>query len=141
MIMVAVLDLYVDAGFSHLPCNFSELSGLCLIEPLHEYVPDRNHTDTRRLECRASCLSIRNQEVSYTFTFHHPHTAALHTYSCPAKASPISASAPGRSSNSMVRSFICLPKQSVAELLNASLDECYVRSPFWNQSELLPALH
>lgn len=63
VVVVAVEDFDVDAGLGHPARELAELTGLGLVQPLHQGLPFGEHADAGRFERPARGGSVREQEV------------------------------------------------------------------------------
>jgi hypothetical protein len=110
MIMIAVQDFDVDAGFSHPAREQTELTGHVLLQSLNKHLPFREDVDGSPFQCPARRGSVREQKMATPWppTTQAPPPSTL-TPARP-RASPISARAPCRFSKMIVKSFMtCSP--------------------------------
>ena len=88
MIVVAVGNLDVDACLGHPARDFSQLTGLPLIQTLDEHVAHCQYPDASRFERPASSLAIFKEKMRCSLTIDNPRAAALNAHSGAAEGIP-----------------------------------------------------
>src|SRR5437660_7156005 len=81
MVVIAVEHFNIDARLRHASRDFSQLSGLLLVEPLHQHITLFNNQDARGFQRPPSSRSILEEKVRRAFPVHHPRTTAFDAHS------------------------------------------------------------